>query len=130
MFSTVSRCGRRDPLICATMPMEGHWQRVNTPLRRLTARERNVVLTGVALTLVVIAGLVLATVGDSEPAPAAGCISTQIPGVMGTEPFKACGAEAERACARHAAMTDPGSRFIDEACRSAGIGAAARAPQP
>ncbi len=112
------------------MPMEGHWQRVNTPLRRLTTRERNVVLAGLALTFVIIAGLVLATAGDTEPATASGCISTQIPGVMGTEPFKACGAEAERACARHAGMTDPGSRFIDEACRNAGIGAAAPAPQP
>lgn len=104
------------------MPMEGHWKRVNTPLRRLTGRERNVVLGGVGATVAVIAALFLATAGDTAPPPAPGCIWTQVPGVMGTEPFKACGAEAERACARHAAMTDPGSRFIDEACRDARIG--------
>jgi hypothetical protein len=112
------------------MPMEGHWQRVNTPLRRVTQRERNVMLTGVIATVAVIAGLFLVTAGDTAPPPAPGCISTQVPGVMGTEPFKACGAEAERACARHAQMTDPGSRFIDEACRDAGIGAAAGTSPP
>jgi hypothetical protein len=112
------------------MPLEGHWQRVNTPLRRLTKRERNVVIAGVAATLAVIAALFIATAGDTEPPPAPGCISTQVPGVMGTEPFKACGDEAERACARHAQMTDPGSRFIDEACHDAGIGAAAIAAPP
>jgi hypothetical protein len=103
------------------MPMEGHWQRVNTPLRRLTGRERNVVFAGLAVTLVAMIALLVATVGGSEPAPAPGCISTQVPGVMGTEPFKACGAEAKRACARHATMTDPGSQSIAEACRRAGL---------
>lgn len=105
------------------MPMEGHWQRVNTPLRGLTQRERNVAIVGVVVTLAVIAAIFLTTIGDTAPPPPPGCISTQVPGVMGTEPFKACGAEAERACARHAEMPDPGSRFIEEACRSARIGA-------
>lgn len=101
--------------------MEGHWQRVNTPLRRLTQRERNVVFAGVAVTLVAMIALLVATVGDSKPKPAQGCIYALVPGVMGSEPSQACGEAAKRSCAHHATMSDPGSRSITEACRRAGI---------
>jgi hypothetical protein len=104
------------------MPLEGHWQRVNTPLRRLTGRERNVAIAAVAITVVAIVALLAATVGDSRPEPAPGCIYALVPGATGAEPFEACGASAKRACARHATLEDPGSQAIEESCRRAGIG--------
>jgi type II secretory pathway component PulM len=103
------------------MPLQGHWQRVNTPLRHLSRRERNVVIAVVAATLVAVVVLVLATVGDSRPEPARGCIYAIVPGVMGATPVDACGAEARRLCAARATRTDPGSRAIQASCRRAGL---------
>ena len=103
------------------MPLEGHWERTNTPLRRLTRRERRVAIVSAVLVLATVLALVLATVGDSRPGPKAGCIYAIVPGVMGATPVDACGVQAKRACAQHAALRDPGSRVIQKSCRRAGI---------
>jgi hypothetical protein len=103
------------------MPMEGHWRRINTPLRRLTRRERNVAIAGVVATVAAVLALVVATVGDSRPAPAPGCIYAIVPGVMGATPVDACGARAKSLCAKHATLTDPGSHAIQASCRRAGL---------
>jgi hypothetical protein len=104
------------------MPLEGHWHRVNTPLRRLTGRERNVAIAAALITVVACLALVLATVGNSRPEPAPGCVYAIVPGATGATPFQACGARAERACVRHATLDDPGSQAIRESCRQAGVG--------
>ena len=103
------------------MPLEGHWQRVHTPLRRLTRRERNVAIAAVVATLAAVVVLVLATIGDSRPDPAPGCIYAIVPGVMGAAPVDACGAQAKKICASHATLTDPGSRAIQASCRRADL---------
>ena len=103
------------------MPMQGHWERVNTPLRKLTRRERNVAIGAVALSVIAILAVVLATAGNSEPKAGPGCIYAIIPGVMGAEPADACGKQAEYVCAKHATGTQPGSETIRNACREAGI---------
>ncbi len=104
------------------MPLEGHWQRVNTPLRRLTGRERRVAIAAVAVTLVALLALVLGTAGSSRPAPAAGCIYAIVPGVTGATPVDACSARATRICARNATLDTPGARTIEASCRRAGVG--------
>jgi predicted metal-binding membrane protein len=105
----------------AAMPMEGHWQRVNTPLRRLTVRERNVVLAGLAVTVVALLALLLATAGDSQPGPAPGCIRVAVAGRVGGELIHPCGAEAKAVCARSTAFDTPRSRAIAAECRDRGI---------
>src|SRR5438045_5943874 len=91
------------------MPLEGHWKRTNTPLRRLTRRERRVAIASAVVVLVTVLALVLATVGDSRPGPKAGCIYAIVPGVMRATPVDACGVRAKKTCAEHAypALTDP-----------------------
>lgn len=103
------------------MPLEGHFQRVNTPLRRLTKRERNVVIAGLVVTLAALLALVLATASDSRPQPAAGCIYTVVAGRTGGEPVHGCGAEAEAICAHSARFDNPRSETVVEACREAGV---------
>lgn len=103
------------------MPLEGHWRRVNTPLRRLTPRERNIAIAVVAVTIAGVLALILATVDDSRPAPAPGCISAVVAGFTGAEPLEACGARARQICETHAGRTDPRSTAILESCRRAGI---------
>jgi predicted metal-binding membrane protein len=103
------------------MPLEGHFNRVNTPLRRLNRRERNVVIAGVAATFVALAALLLATAGDSQPPPAPGCIRVAVAGRTGGELVHACGMEAREVCARSATLDDPQSRAIVAGCEDRAI---------
>lgn len=103
------------------MPLEGHYQRVNTPLRRLTARERNVLVAGVVVTCATLLALILATAGDSRPGPAAGCVSAVVAGRVGGEPVNGCGEKAEEICARSANYDNPRARTIAGKCDEAGI---------
>jgi hypothetical protein len=104
------------------MPLEGHWKRVNTPLRRLTLRERRVAIAALAISLVAVAALVLATLGNSRPEPAPGCIYAIVPGVMGAAAVDACGVRAQHICTVNASLADPGARAIQKSCRRAGLG--------
>ncbi|HVC07414.1 MAG TPA: hypothetical protein VND98_07520 [Solirubrobacterales bacterium] len=104
------------------MPMEGHWQRVNTPLRRLTPRERNVALAAVTITALTLIALIALTAGNTRPPPSRGCLSAIVPGIMGGGSVEACGERARSLCLRHAGLGDPGSLAIEESCRRYGIG--------
>jgi hypothetical protein len=103
------------------MPLEGHFERVNTPLRKLNGRERKALVAGTVVMIVAIAALLLATAGDSRPAPKPGCISVVVAGRVGGEPVNGCGAEAKAICARAANFDDPRAQKIGEVCREAGI---------
>jgi predicted metal-binding membrane protein len=103
------------------MPLEGHFQRVNTPLHRLTSRERNVAVAVIAITVVSFAALLLATAGDSRPGPAPGCIYTVVAGRTGGEPVHGCGAEAEAICAHSARFQDPRAEKVVAACNEANV---------
>jgi hypothetical protein len=98
------------------MPLEGHFDRVNTPLRQLTKRERNVVISGLVVTLAALAALLLATSGASQPPPASGCIRVSVAGRTGAELIQACGAEARELCARSAGVDEPQFRAIAAGC--------------
>jgi hypothetical protein len=103
------------------MPLEGHFQRVNTPLRRLTKRERNVVITGVVVTFAAMAALILATAGSSQPPPMPGCIRVSVAGRTGAELIQACGREARELCARSAALDEPQYLAIAAGCSDQSI---------
>jgi hypothetical protein len=103
------------------MPLEGHFQRVNTPLRKLTRRERTVVGAGLAATVVAIALLLVLTAGDSKPPPPPGCISIPIAGRTGAELVHGCGLEAREICAKAATRDDPASNAIATGCRERDI---------
>jgi hypothetical protein len=112
------------------MPMEGHWRRANTPLRRLTARERAVLIAGSAITAVAIVALLVLPGSSGRPKPRAGCISVLVAGRVGGEPVNACGAEARVICARSAKFDVPRSRTIQAACREQAIPIQPRAAGP
>jgi hypothetical protein len=103
------------------MPLEGHFQRVNTPLRKLNGREIKVLVAGTVVTVVALLAVVLATAGDSRPAPAPGCVSAVVAGRVGGEPVNGCGAEARAICARSARFDNPRADKIGEVCDEAGI---------
>jgi hypothetical protein len=103
------------------MPLEGHYKRANTPLRKLTRRERNIVLTGLVVTAVALVALLLATAGDSQPPPGPGCIRVAVAGRVGGELIHACGAEARQVCARATTFDNERSHTVVAACEEAGI---------
>jgi hypothetical protein len=103
------------------MPMEGQWRRANTPLYTLTKRERVVAIVAAVATALAILAIVLASAGDTRPAPGPGCIRANVPGVMGALEINACGRRAQHLCADRAGQDDPGSVAIEESCREAGV---------
>jgi hypothetical protein len=103
------------------MPLEGHYRRVNTPLRKLTLRERRVLIWGTLVTAVAILALILATAGDSQPGPAPGCIRVSVAGRTGAELVQACGAEAVSTCRRARGFEGPTGEAIPDACSAAAI---------
>jgi hypothetical protein len=103
------------------MPLEGHYRRVNTPLRKLTLRERRVLIWGTLVTAIAILALILATAGDSQPGPAPGCIRASVAGRTGAELIQRCGAEAVSTCRRARGFEGPTGEAILNACNAAGI---------
>jgi hypothetical protein len=95
------------------MPVEGQWQRAQTPFSR---REKRL-LAGVgalAAAAVVAVGVVSVTSND---APAAGCVRADVPSTMGGTRLEVCGARARAVC-----RTTPGGveNAIVAACRRVG----------
>jgi hypothetical protein len=104
------------------MPLEGHWKTQNTPLRRLSPRERKVGIAVLVVTLAAMVAVVIAAgTSYTRSGPAPGCIRVVVAGKTGGEVVAACGAEARIACAHSAKFDDPRSRDVVANCRRAGI---------
>jgi hypothetical protein len=81
------------------MPLEGHYERQNTPLYKLSKREIWVAATIVVVTLVTVVTLVaFSGASNSNPAPVIGCINPTVAGIVGAETINACGQEAVDIC--------------------------------
>jgi len=103
------------------MPLEGHWERQNTPLRRLTGRERRILAAAaglIALATVVVVVLALTT---SRAAPPPGCVDVTAASTTGAATFRACGEDAKARCAATDPARDGG---LAQACRRAGLAVA------
>jgi hypothetical protein len=98
------------------MPVEGHWERANTPLR---ARDRRVlVMVAVAAALALVA---LGVAYALRPAARsdAGCVVANVPSTMGGATVRSCGAQAHELCRTQGKI----DRAIAEACVSQGFAA-------
>jgi len=103
------------------MPLEGHYERQTTPLRKLTPRELKAAFGVLGVTLAALLVIVLMTVGD-KPAPvAAGCTKSTVAGIVGAETINACGAEAVKVCTRAAQFSGARAETIVSDCRAYGI---------
>jgi hypothetical protein len=103
------------------MPLEGHYERQTTPLYKLSSRELKAAFGALAVTLVAVIAVVAFTVGDSNPAPAKGCISSEVAGKVGAEMINACGQEAVKVCSHAAKFTGPRAETIIADCRAQGV---------
>ena len=106
------------------MPLEGHWQRVNTPLRETTRRERvlvRVLLAAVGIAVVAAVVVAIATSRGSNGGGAAeGCVRVDVASTMGGGTLHPCGAQAAEFC-RGPIAHDPSLRGVAlPRCREAG----------
>ncbi len=103
------------------MPLEGHYERQNTPLYKLSPREIKAALATLVVTVVAMVAIVVATAGDSNPPTPRGCIRAEVAGVVGAETISGCGAEAVAKC-EHAALYDsPRAHGVVAECERQGI---------
>jgi hypothetical protein len=109
------------------MPLEGHYEKVNTPLRRLTRRERLVLIAGLAITLVACLGLLFLPAHNARPlldesgGHGTGCIEVAVAGRVGAEPIVGCGVRARALCHRASGYEGPRPEAILDACDEAGV---------
>jgi hypothetical protein len=103
------------------MPLEGHYERQTTPLRKLSPREIRTALAALVATLAALAVVVLLTVGDSGAPVAEGCISPTVAGIVGAETINACGSEAVQVCTRAAQFSGARAETIVSDCNAHGI---------
>lgn len=103
------------------MPLEGHYARQTTPLYKLSPREIKAALGLLLATVVAIGAVVLLTIGDSRPGPAAGCIRADVAGIVGAETIGACGEEAVAACREAAGFTGNRAETVIASCEEQGI---------
>jgi hypothetical protein len=106
------------------VPLQGHWQRVNQPLRETTPRERllvRIVLAAVGIATVAAIVVAIATSGGSNGGGVAeGCVSVEVGSTMGGGRLHPCGARAAEFC-RGPIAHDPSVRGTAlPQCREAG----------
>ncbi len=110
------------------MPLEGHYNRVNTPLRKLTPRERNVLHRGSrgdarsrCSRCCSSPPTIESPLLDENGGARSGCIEVAVAGRVGSEPIVGCGAKAEQICVKSANFDSPRSETITNACTEAGV---------
>jgi hypothetical protein len=102
------------------MPLQGHWDRVNTPLREVGGRERRIAwVIGGLLAVAAIVAVALA-IGASSPGTPAGCIRVDLPSTMGGGTPQLCESAARSFCLSTAANTPPLRDTVLPKCRQAG----------
>jgi hypothetical protein len=102
------------------VPLQGHWERQNTPLRRLGKRESRlaaVVAAAIALSVAIGTYFVLS---QSDPALAPGCVKLVSGSTMGGVQETLCGNAAASRCSAYLARNDDAVRPLHDACRKAG----------
>ena len=103
------------------MPLQGHWQRVNTPLRETTPRERLLVRVVAAVMGLAVVAAVIVAIGSSSPSTPAGCIHVELPSTMGAVASNLCGDTARQFCHSSAAHSEPLNHTALPKCREAGF---------
>jgi hypothetical protein len=107
------------------MPVEGHWARVNAPVRTLTLRERRAFQVLVALVVAAAAAVAIwAVTSGGSPAASAGCVDEFAGSTMGAVRVHECGAGAARVCRKPGPGGTQLAASLARACTRAGY------PQP
>lgn len=103
------------------MPVEGQWERSQTPLRRLTRRELRLLKGFLAVLLVATVATVALALTQSAPAVPPDCIQVTGGSTMGAGNYRVCGADRATWCRQAAGRDDPTSQKVAARCRDQGL---------
>src|SRR5438128_9729928 len=103
------------------MPLEGHYAKQTTPLYKLSKRELKAAFGALLVTVAAMVALIAFTAGDSNPAPARGCINPTVAGVVGAETLNACGQKAVDICTHASNFTGARAETILGNCEAQGV---------
>jgi|SRR5471032_1608861 hypothetical protein len=98
------------------MPVEGHWERANTPLR---SRDRRVLVVVAVVSVLVAIGLGVAYALRPAAQSNAGCVVVDVPSTMGGATVRNCGAAAHEFCRTQGTR----DRTVATACTTQGFAA-------
>ena len=102
------------------MPLQGHWDRLQTPVRQTTGRERRIVWVFGAVLAAAALGAIIVAIATSGPSLPAGCIQVEVPSTMGGSTTRFCGQDAASFCRSPAAHKPPLDATALPKCRDAG----------
>ena len=100
----------------------GHAQTIAAP-RRLTQRERRLIVAVLGIVAALVAALVI-SIATTGSASGRGCIHTTIPGTVGAQEIDQCGAQARTTCEtveQPGSFTPASARVVAAQCRKAGL---------
>jgi len=103
------------------MPVEGQWERQQTPLRRLTRRELRLLKGFLAVLLVAVAASVALMLTTSDPPVPPDCIQVTGGSTLGAVNYRVCGADRAAWCRQVAGRDDPTSLAVQRRCVAEGI---------
>ncbi len=103
------------------MPVEGQWERQQTPLRRLSRRELRLLWGFLGVLLVAAAATVVVAFTQSAPPVPPDCIQVTGGSTMGAVNYRVCGADRVRWCRQVAGRTDPTSLAVQKRCGALGL---------
>jgi hypothetical protein len=103
------------------VPLEGHWERQNTPLRGLGRRELRALVVVAAAVVAAAAVVLVVALSQGAPKVTSGCVAVTAASSTGGATIHACGPRATRLCRARAGGDDPFARSVQAACRRAGV---------
>jgi hypothetical protein len=103
------------------MPMQGHWERLQTPLRKTSRREGRLIAVVGGLVAVGLAVFLYVAIQGGSSAPDQGCVEVTAAHSTGGATLRACGEKAERWCRSSANTPEPLARQLRRECPAAGL---------
>jgi hypothetical protein len=102
------------------VPLEGHWERQQTLLRRLGRRGARLAMVLAAAVAIAIVGVVVVALVQSPARSAPGCVDVLAASSTGGATLHTCGAEAAQWCRSAESHVDEIAREARARCRAAG----------
>ena len=100
------------------MPLEGQWERQNTPVRRLSRRELRILGSVLIVLIVTTAVVLILALHHGSRETAAGCIDVPVPSTTGGATVHACGRQASTICREQATASGVYARAAQAECRA------------
>jgi hypothetical protein len=104
------------------VPLEGHWQRQQTPIRGVGRRQARIIAAVAGVLAAAAVAILIIALAQGDPKSQPGCVTVTVPSSTGGATLHACGARAAALCRSQAGQRGPSGRAAAAECRRAGYG--------